>query len=151
MHLPNEKQVMEKVAKIKKNFTKSIDHMNDKLKKIDELEKTFMEHLKACDELKQGMPLPDDPQYKNKIVILDSNQRKKAEKFRKHLKIMTKCRERMSILLKQVTTEREKTNEKVVSTITNEQQNLKLTMMDIIKDEAYRLTKEEINNNSDKT
>lgn len=142
---------MEKVAKIKKNFTKSIDHMNDKFKKMDELEKTFMEHLKACDELKQGMPLPDNPQYKNKIVILDSNQRKKAEKYRKHMKIMKKCRERISILLKQVTTEREKTNTKVVSTLTKEQQNLKSIMMDIVKDEAYRLTKEEIDNSPDKT
>lgn len=150
MQLPNEKRVMEKISKIKTNYTKSIEHMNDKFNKINELEKIFMDHVKACDELKQGMPLPDDPQYQNKIVILDSAQRKKAEKFKKHLEAMKKCRERMNILLKQIHAEADKTTLKTVTNINNEKQNLKSIMMNIIKEEAYRLTKEDVNNGSNK-
>ncbi len=150
MQFPDEKHVYEKINKIKNNYSQSIEHMNAKLKKIDELEKECMRHLQVCNRIREEISPSDDQNFKKKLAPFDNNQRKKIAEFDKHYKALKKCRERMMLLLKQVNTEREKTTARVVSTITTEQQSLTSIMMDIIKDEAFRLTKEEIENNSDK-
>ncbi len=150
MKLPNEKHVYEEVNEIKNKYTKSIEHMKDKLKKIDDLEKECMRHLHVCNRIREEISSSTDQKFKNQIIHFDSNQRKKIAEFDKHYNSLKKCRERMMFLLKQVNIEREETTAKIELAITNGQQALNTVMMDIIKDEAYTLAKKDIKNVSDK-
>ena len=150
MQSPDEKDLQARLSKIKNTFSKSIDHMNQKLQEVRDLEKSIMEHMKVCNELAKGMPLPDDPQYQNKKIILDSNQRKILIKFKKHLKVANRDRERMKILLEQINIAAQHNTEQGISVVAQEKEFAKSIMMDTIKNEAYRLAQDKINNRSDK-
>lgn len=146
MSFPDEKDLWERFIKIRNNSELSYGKIKDKFDKIDYLEKTFWEHMKACEELQKGMPTPGDTTFLKQGLNYD--QRKRLFKYKKHEKAMNRCREKMNILLNKIENERKDTYTKAVSDIMDGKQLAKSMMIDTIKEEAYRLAKEKIHNAS---
>ncbi len=147
MKISDESELRNRFEGIKNKFENDQLKRDTKRNEFLRLQKAYLGHQKACDELTVGMPMPDDPQYLNKRVVLNSNQRKKTVEFKKHYRSMKHCLQKMRRLQIQIDNLGNNSISQAKSKISNLNTEALQSILDIVNDAALSAAKEKIKNN----
>lgn len=146
----DENELRNRFEGIRNKFENAQSKLEMKRNEYNRLQKVFWEHKKTCDELTEGMPMPDDPQYLNKKVVLNPTQRKKSVEFKKHYRSMRHCLQKMRRLQIQINNLGDNSISHAKSNISSLKEEASQHMIDIINNEALKIAQEKIKNNTNR-